>query len=221
MDRGWLFWLLLLIAAAGAAAAPASKVETIGACANPDVSDAVKNALQPQGYRVSTDTGILCDIWLAKVLLQSAGSSGTDYSTLVTGSFAGVISYPASSGDYRGKAIPPGTYTMRYQTMPSDGNHMGVSPTPDYFLLSPAGLDQDPALVIDYEPLMALSRKASKINHPSPLFLTAPSSGGSLGFKDTGDGHWAIESKTRAKARGGSAEIDFPVAVVLIGKGET
>ena len=221
MDRRWLScWMLLLAAAAAFSAVPASKIEIIGACSSIEVSEAMKNALQPQGYRASGDSGILCEIWLAKTLQQSAGSTGAEYSTLVSGSFAGVIVYPAKAGDYRGQPVPPGTYSMRYQTMPADGNHMGVSPTQDYFLLAPAGADQDPAALIEYEALLNLSRKASKTNHPAPLYLVPPAGGGSAGFKDTGDGHWAVEAKTKAKARSGSSEIDFPLSIVLIGKGE-
>jgi hypothetical protein len=212
--------MLLLAAAAAFAAVPAPKVETISACSSAEVSQAMKNALQPQGYRVSGDSGTLCEIWLAKTLQQSAGSTGADYGTLVSGSFAGVIVYPAKSGDYRGQGVPPGTYSMRYQTMPADGNHMGVSPTQDYFLLAPASAEQDPAAVIEYDALLNLSRKASKTNHPTPLYLVPPTGGGSVGFKDIGDGHWAVESKTKAKAKSGSAEIDFPLSIVLIGKGE-
>ncbi len=218
----WSFVLtLLFMPATVVTALPASKVETIGACSSLDVSDAVKASLQPQGYRVSTDAGILCEVWFAKTLPQGAGSAGADYSTLIPGSFAGVIVYSGKGNDYRGQVIAPGSYTMRYQTMPADGNHMGVSPTPDYFLLSPANLDQDPAAVIDYDPLLALSRKASKTNHPTPLYLTAPTAGGTVVFKDTGDGHWTLEAKTKAKPKGGSAEIDFPLSLVLVGKGET
>ncbi len=221
MHRKWLFMLALLLAAAALVAAPPSKVESIGTCSSPDFSDAVKASVQAQGYRVSTDTGVLCEVWLAKTLQQSAGSKGTDYSTLITGSFAGVVVFPANAGDYKGKVIPPGSYTMRYQTMPADGNHMGVSPTPDYFVLSPASLDPDPAKVIDYDPLLNMSRKASKTNHPIPLYLTTPTAGGALAFKDTGDGHWGLEAKTKAKPKDGAAEIDFPLALVLVGKGES
>ena len=202
------------------AAAPPSKVETIGACTNPELSDAMKSALQPQGYRVSSDEGVLCEIWLAKSMLQKAGSSGADYASLVPGSFAGVIVYPGKAGDYKGHAIPPGAYTMRYETMPADGNHMGVAPTQDFFLLALGSADQDPAAVFDYDALVSLSRKASKTNHPAPLYLDSPTAGSSSVFHDTGDGHWAVEIKTKAKAKGGSAEIDFPLALVLIGKGE-
>jgi len=222
MHRRWFITATLMsCVAAVLIAAPPSKVETIGACTSPDFSDAVKASLQAQGFRVSTDAGTICDVWLAKTLQQSSGSTSADYGSLIPGSFTGVIIYSAAAGDYKGKGISPGSYTMRYQTMPSDGNHMGVSPTPDYFLLSLASADQDPAAVIEYEPLLAMGRKASKTNHPNPLFLTAPAAGGNLSFKDTGDGHWALETKTKAKAKGGASEIDFPLAIVLVGKGET
>ncbi len=222
MHRRWLFVpVLALCTAVALVAGPPSKVETIGPCTSTDVSDAMKSSLQPQGFRVSTDAGVLCEIWLAKTLQQNSGSNNADYSTLVPGSFGGVIVFPEKGSDYKGHEIPAGTYTMRYQTMPADGNHMGVSPTPDYFLLSPAAGDQDAAAVIDYNPLLAMSRKASKTNHPTPLYLTPPTAGGSLAFKDTGDGHWALEAKTKAKAKGGAAEIDFPLALILVGKGES
>lgn len=221
MDRRWLFSSFLILAATAAfAAAPASNAEMIGACSAADVSEATKAALQPQGMRVSGDSGPICEIWLAKALQQNAGSSGADYSTLAPGSFAGVIVYPAKAGDYRGQPVQAGTYTMRYFQMPADGNHMGVSPTQDYVLLSPAGADQDPSAILESDALLALSRKASKTNHPAPLYLVPPAAGGSLGFKDAGDGRWAVESKTKAKAKGAASEADFPLAIVLIGKGE-
>jgi hypothetical protein len=210
--------MLVFVTAAAIAAAPAPKVESIGACSNSEISEGMRNALQAQGYRVSGDSGVLCEIWLAKTLQQSTGSSSADYGTLVPGSFAGVIVYIAKAGDYRGQAVPPGAYSMRYQTMPADGNHMGVSPTQNYFLLAPAGVDQDPAATIEYDAHLNMSKKASKTNHPAPLYLAPATGGGSTGFKDTGDGHWALEAKTKAKAS--SSEIEFPVSIILIGKGE-
>jgi hypothetical protein len=221
MNRRWTALFILLFGVAVAfAAAPPAKVETTAACTNPDFSDAIKSALQPQGLRISSDEGALCEIWLAKTLQQGAGSSGTDYTSLTPGSFAGVIVYPGKAGDYRGHAVPAAAYTMRYETMPADGNHMGVAPTQDFFLLVLGSADQDPTTVFEYDALVNLSRKASKTNHPAPLYLMSPTAGSSPAFHDTGDGHWAVEVKTKAKAKAGSTEIDFPLAIVLIGKGE-
>lgn len=220
MNRKWIALLFLLAISLPAAGNPtaAYKVETIGACTGPDISDAVKKTLQEQGLRVVGDSGPFCEVWLRKVLSQSAGT-GTDYNTLAAGTFVGVIQYLSKGGDYRGQTIKPGIYTMRYQTMPSDGNHMGVSPTPDYFILMPPNADKDPDVVLEYQDIIKLGKQASGLSHICPLYLTAPTGGRSPGFKSVDEGHWALEAKTKAQPKGG-AEIDFPIAIILVGKSE-
>ena len=221
MNSRWLVLnTLLLFAVASAAATQTYKVEPIGPCTNPDLSDVVKSSLQSQGIRVSGESGTLYELWLRKVIPQKAGSSGADYGTIANGTFTGVISYAVRAGDFRGQAIKPGTYTMRYQTVPVDGNHMGVSPTPDYFLLLPPSADKDPDALIEYDNLVKLSIQAAGTRHPCPLYLIAPTAGGSAGFHQADEGHWAIEAKTKAKPAGAGAEIDFPIAIILIGRGE-
>jgi len=220
MSRGWFVPLpLLLLSFAVYAAPPDYKVEKTGAYASAEVSDAMKGVLQPEGLRLTAESGPICDVWLRKVLPMKTGSSTPDYSSINTGDFVGIIVYLKDLADYRGQTIKAGSYTMRFQTMPTDGNHMGVSPTTDYVLLAPSALDKDPAATIEYQALLDLSRKVSGTNHPTPLYLVAPAAGGNPSFRDTGDGRWALEAKTKGKP-GSGAEIDFPLALVLIGKGE-
>lgn len=220
MSRGWFVPLpLLLLSFAVSAAPPDYKVEKTGACASAEVSDAMKSVLQPEGLRLAAESGPICDVWLRKAVAMKTGSSTPEYSNINTGDFVGIIVYLKDLADYRGQSIKAGTYTMRYQTMPTDGNHMGVSPTTDYVLLAPAAQDKDPAATIEYQALLDLSRKVSGTNHPTPLYLVAPAIGGNPSFHDTGDGRWALEAKTKGQP-GGGAEIDFPLALVLIGKGE-
>jgi len=220
MKRRWFAVLVLIfLGLTGVRAAPSYKVETVGACADSRVSEGVRNALQPQGIRVVGDSGAFCELWLRKVLPQQGGSSGTSYSTLTTGTFVGVIIYRANAGDYRGQAVKTGAYTLRYQTIPQDGNHLGVSPSPDFLLLAPAAADKNPDSVIEYQELIKLSKQASGTNHPNPLYLTLPTSGGAAAFREAEEGRWALEAKTKAQPAGGS-ETDFPLAIVLIGKAE-
>jgi hypothetical protein len=193
-------------------------VETIGACALPDISDAMKKTLQDQGLRVTGDSGPLCEIWLRKVLPQSGGT-GTDYSTLAPGTFVGVIQYLGKGGDYKGQAIKPGTYTMRYQTMPSDGNHMGVAATPDFFVLLPPSADRDSDATLDFQELVRLGKLASSISHLYPLYLTSPAGAATPDIHQVDDSQWTLEAKTKAQPKGG-AEIDFPIALVLVGRSE-
>ncbi len=221
MKRGWHTLLLIsFLVPPIAGGFSGYKVEPGGACTSTEISEAVKNALQPQGLRVTGDSGAFCEVWFRKVTPQKDGSSGTDYSTLANGTFVGVITFPGKGGDFRGQAIKAGTYTLRYQTIPQDGNHLGVSPTSDFFLLMPAGSDKNPEAALDYPELIKLARQASGTNHPHPLNLIAPASGGATGFKESGDGHWALEAKTKAQPSGGGTEVDFPIAMILIGKAE-
>ncbi len=220
MNRNWAATLFLLAVALPAAdnPPPAYRVETIGACAIPDVSDTMKKTLQEQGLRVEGDSGPLCEVWLRKILPQSAGT-GTDYSTLASGTFVGVIQYLGKAGDYRGQAIKPGTYTLHYQTMPSDGNHMGVAPTSDFFVLLPPAADRDPDAVLEFQDLIKLGKQASGISHIYPLYLTTAAGGASSGMQSVDDAHWALQTRTKAQPKGG-AEIDFPIAIILVGKSE-
>jgi hypothetical protein len=215
MRLSWLASCVLFSVSLSPAADP-YKVEAAGPCANPEVSQAMKDQLQPQGVRVVGDSGVFVDVWLRKVLPQS--SAGTDYSTLANGTFAGVIVYTNKGGDYRGQAIKPGAYVMRYQAIPSDGNHMGVSPTPAFFLLTPGAADQDPESIPDPLSFVTMSKKAAGTNHPAVLHLNIPS-GGDGQFHSDDSGHWTIETKTRARPSGGS-ETDFPVAIILVEKSE-
>ena len=220
MIRGWFTSLfLLLFASLCLLAAPAYKVERVGPCSSPDVSDAVKATLLPEGFRVFEDAVPICEIWPRKVLPMKPGSSAPEYASLNSGDFVGVIIYSKGMGDYRGQTLKAGAYTMRFQTMPADGNHMGVSPTQDYVLLAPAGADKDPSTTLEYEALLDLSRKVAGTNHPTPLYLVAPASSGDAVVRDAEGGHRVLEIRTRGQAPAG-AEIDFPLAIVMVGKGE-
>ncbi len=195
------------------------KAEPSGACALPEVSAAMKAALQPDGLRVAGEKGAVFEMWLRKLVPQKSGSSGTTYDTIANGTFVGILKYSESSGDFRGQALKPGTYAMRYQTMPSDGNHMGCSPSPEFVLLSPVSADTDPEAIVGYQDLLKLSRQASGATHPAVLYLTVPAGADKPAFHTAEEDHWALEARTKAQPPGG-AESDFPIAVILIGKAE-
>lgn len=211
-----VLWLVFASTSLGESA-PSYKLETIGSCTIADFSESMRGALQSQGFRVIGPSGPFCEVWLRASVPQKTG--GSDYSTVAPGTFMGVISYLSKGGDYRGQAVKVGTYILRYQTIPQDGNHLGVSPTSDFFLLSPASADTDPNAVIEYQELIKLSKQASGTNHPNPLNLTTPTGDSAPAFKEADESHWVLEVKTKAKPSSG-AEADFPIAVVLVGKSE-
>ncbi len=161
------------------AAAAQSRVERIGAPAS--LPDALKQAVEVKGYRVTLDGGWTADFWFVRQLKTVAKDSpGAIYPELTNGEFVGVAQFPKGFTDYRGQAVAPGAYTLRYQLLPADGNHMGVAPNPDFLLLVPAASDPDPAVALLYKKLVALSGKASGSGHPAVLAMEAPGDPGTV-----------------------------------------
>jgi hypothetical protein len=62
-------------------------------------------------------------------------------------------------------------YTLRYQLLPQDGNHMGVAPNPDFLLASPVAADSRPEQSYVYRKLVALSARSTGTNHPAVIAL--------------------------------------------------
>src|SRR5215472_2347458 len=60
------------------------KIEPVGAFADAAASDALKKALEPKGYRVSTADGtVLCDIWLRHGVVEGKNDAqGAAYTWL-------------------------------------------------------------------------------------------------------------------------------------------
>jgi len=146
-----------------------------GPCSCEGVADAVKSALDPGGYQVKDASGApYVEVWLAKnIPTANQAAGGADFAIPPT-TVIGVIRYARGGSDFRGQAIKPGFYVMRYNVQPEDGDHQGASPRRDHLLLSPAAEDKDPAAKLAFEAAVDLSRKASGTRHPLVLFLTTP-----------------------------------------------
>lgn len=161
--------LLVLVLAATVLAAP--KVETMGPCTDAAVADAVKKALAPQGYRVTLDDGSTVDLW-PPARIQTSDKTREDATyPLAPSLFFGVIHFAKNARDSRGNAISAGTYNMRYELQPNDGNHLGTSPTPDFLLLVPAAADTNPAQSYSFDRVISLSEQVTGKRHPAVFNL--------------------------------------------------
>jgi len=190
----------------------AYKTESIGALNSPDVPKTLTDALEPQGTRLVNDKGgPVSEVWLVKSLSAgSAGSPDAVYSTLGVGELVGVLHFPSQGSDFRGQPIKPGYYTLRYATIPQDGNHMGVNPYPDFLLMSPVSVDTQVGAIGKVEDLVKLSKQASRTAHPAILSLIPVSQGAAFPSVVQDDqGHWALQVKA-----GGS----LPIALILVGQ---
>ena len=163
------------------AASAQGKVTRIGPVEAAAVPANLEQAVGKKGYRVTLADGWTADFWFSKQLKTVAKDvPDAVYPELSNGEFVGIVDLNKGITDYRGQNIAPGIYTLRYQTIPQDGNHMGVAPNPDFVLLIPAASDPDPAVLVLYKKLVALSSKATRTSHPAVLALEAPGDPGTV-----------------------------------------
>lgn len=177
----WGALVCVSVSAFAAAAALTAKVERIGALSAPAASDALKQAVEDKGYRITLDGGWSAEFWFAKEL-KTAGKDvpGALYPELANAEFVGVVNLPKGMTDFRGQAIPAGVYTLRYQLLPQDGNHLGVAPNPDFLLAIPVASDPNPEQSYLFKKLVALSAKATGTNHPAVIALDTAGEPGSV-----------------------------------------
>jgi len=213
----------VLLSATSAFAQANYKVEIVNGLPSSDVPKMVQDVLQSQGARLVSDQGAaVCEMWLRKALpAQQSPNSSMDvlYGSLALGTMVGVLHFPSQGSDFRGQTLKPGYYTLRYEFVPQDGNHMGVSQYRDFLLLLPAAQDANPDAVLKFDEVVKLSRLATGSGHPGILSMDPTSPSASrlpAAFKDDLE-HWALEVMTQLKDTAGG-EKDFPLAIVLVGK---
>jgi hypothetical protein len=202
----------IAVLACAVAAAPL-KVERTGRLAAAGASDILRQAVEDKGYRVTLDDGWVAEFWFAKELKTAKKeASGALYPELSNGGFVGVVNFPQGMSDYRGQGLPAGIYTLRYQTLPQDGNHLGVAPNPDFLLASPAADDSRPAEIYVYKKLIALSAKSTGTNHPAVIALESAGEPGTVAKDERGDVVFTVT--VAVSSAGGASE---KIGIVLKG----
>jgi len=209
---------LWLFAFAPLAFAQDYKVESVGALSETKVAEAVRKAVEEKGIRVVDGKGkAVCEVWFRKEI--PAGKEeipGAIFGQIPEGTFAGVINFPNNASDFRGQSIKAGWYTLRYALILQDGNHLGVSPARDFFLIAPAADDKDPNAAMKMEELLRLSRAASGASHPSPWFFQAATSAEKELPKVVKNEHEHVILETKLTTKSGP----LLIGMVIVGKTE-
>ena len=198
-------------------AAQSGKVESIGPLTESAVPEQVRQSLEAKGYRLTLDDPKpCCELWLRKnVPAQANKSTELAYPQFSESEMLGAIRFPQAAADFRGNPIPAGFYTLRYELLPNDGNHLGVAPNRDFVLAIPAQSDTDPNATFKFQELVDLSAKTAGTKHPSPLSLSPadkPSPGAVA--RDDQD-HWIFS--TSLKLASGE---ELPFALIVKGKAQ-
>ena len=177
--------LLLLVLLPAALAA--QTVERIAQPAN-GLSETIRHAVEERGYRVTLDNGWTADFWFAKELNlppQDKSNPNALYPQLPASTFIGIVELHQNTPDYRGQAIRSGTYTLRYELLPQDGNHLGVAPNPDFLLVSPVTEDPNPMQPLALKKIVEMSSKTTG-SHPAVIALENAAPPGTVVKTDNG-----------------------------------
>lgn len=203
--------LALSLFAAGAAAAP--RLETTGPLTDTSAPESVRSALEPAGQRVLLAEGPWCEVWLRRNIPAGKHSAtGALRTDLGVSTFVGMIRFLTAATDFRGQAIRPGLYTLRYARIPEDGNHLGVSEYPDFLLLVPLANDPDPGARWKLEELVKLSTNATGTRHPGVLSLTRPAGESFPSVTVNEAGHVVLHMEPKIGAT------EAPIALVVKGR---
>jgi hypothetical protein len=189
------------------------KVERIDRPSDSPVATAVWNVLDTKGYQLTLDDGsIACNLWLRKSFPSSGAkeAEGVLFPEIAPSTLVGVIWFLKPTTDFRGQPVKAGFYTLRYELIPNDGNHLGVSPNRDFVLLVPPASDPDPSAQFKFEELVNLSRRATGTNHPGPLSLVQADST-TPGLSHDDQDHWIFSVKVPASGE------EIPIGLIVKG----
>ena len=210
---------LLLLLATPLVAADDYRAEVSDSPLPDEVAEPIAKLLNSQSIKmVKGESRAVCEVWLCKEWPVQADfeESAQILYPFTPGQIIGVLRFPRKSADFRDQPITKGVYTLRYMLQPVDGNHVGTSPTRDFFLLVSAELDQDPAL-LDYKKLVKESAEAAGSSHPAMLCLQKALKADKLPAVRANEEHqWQI-LQFAAPAKAGDKVSELPVDLVIEG----
>jgi len=192
------------------AAAASAQYKAAPAGAPPsDVPPAFASLLEKAGTQITDGSGkVIAEIWLVSSVKKGPKSSEENVTLpdIPHGTLLGVLRAPATYNDRRGQVIKPGVYTLRYSMFPINGDHQGVAPQRDFFILTKMSDDADPNATPNFDTLMTWSRKASGTPHPLVLSIWKADDP-KAGFGQQGD-DWVLTHSAG----------DTALSIILVGK---
>lgn len=188
------------------------------------LSPAITKLLGTEGFQVALGKNAVVEVWLLKeVALKPGFKPGfTQMYPFSPGQLLGALVIPkgAEYTDFRGQAMKPGTYTLRYGLQPMDGNHVGTSETYDFLLALSAKGDTKTAPIKSFEELAKISAKAAGSAHPAIFSLLDPEEVKAKAKLEQDDftEHWILSFMAKGKAK--DKAVNYKVRLVVVGQFE-
>lgn len=148
--------------------------EAVGA---PDEAPAsIAEAVADEGYAIKDPDGtVIAKYWGRTMAFEGEPSAGFGirYDFIPEGALIALVQFTEEHSDFREQDVPSGWYTLRYTLHPEDGNHMGVAPSRDFAILTPAEKDTDAAKNYSFDGMVELT-KAVGNPHPTIARIELP-----------------------------------------------
>ena len=147
-----------------------------------------------EGVSVKADGKAVAEYWGRKDAFEGAGASGFGirYDKIPEGAFIALVHFTEEGHDFREQGIPAGWYTLRYALHPEDGNHMGVAPSRDFAVMTPADQDTELAKNYNFKGLVELTKKVGN-PHPTVARIELPEGSDGPNLWEDDRQHWVLD----------------------------
>ncbi len=192
-SKRWIRIALVAVSVAPLVLAQKYSIES-GAGLPHGLSDAARDAVISEGVTVKAGGTAIARFWMrtAPFAGEPVSGFGVRYDNIPEGAFLGVVEFPDEGSDFREQTVPSGVYTLRFGLHPEDGNHMGVAPSRDFALLSPADKDTEIAKNYDFDGMVELSAEVGN-PHPTVARLELPEGEAGPHLWENDYEHWILD----------------------------
>ncbi|MDP6084395.1 MAG: hypothetical protein QF749_01875 [Verrucomicrobiota bacterium] len=155
-------------------------------------------------------------------LKKKPATAGKGLEAVAMATLIGVVRIHKLLTDYRDDELYEGVFTMRYGSIPSDGDHLDASEYPYFAVLIPAKKDRTLAGIKTYKAMTKASLKETDSEHPMILSLRPVRKPAVKipAFLVPAPNHKSVLLKTTGQVAGTKQTTDILLQVVYEGEGE-
>lgn len=172
-----------------------------------EIGESIRAVLQPKAIQLMQAGKPALEIWWRQeVPLKAKPASANEALMAITETaLVGVVVVnDASLRDYKDNEVPKGTYTMRFELQPKDGDHLGTAEFDSFVVLTDVQNDKELNGLNTFKALTKASGKSTSSGHPLVVSLRpAPAEGTVPDLTEPAAEHKAIRIKLPAKAPSG------------------
>lgn len=183
-----------------------------------EIAEEITKVLAAKSYSIKREGKEIAHLWIRETIPINEIEEPPPYNAMEEGTLVAVIEIKTDDlTDFRDQALIEGIYTLRLGIQPSDGNHMGVAPFPEFLCLVPA--EKDPTLAaIEHDNLMKISKEASGTGHPAVMFMQPFFEKPTETFPVVSTNESSnIVVNVLTKAEKDGKTCDFPIGIIIVG----